>query len=86
MPSKVLSDLHRKINDRVNDTADNVMHQTVRKLRIGHRVTYVNCGTCLLDDKFYYYLKTKQARCKGSQAKMYQMRSFRHFLDVFMKD
>lgn len=60
----------------------NAMRNIAKRLKITHRVKFPNEGTCLLDDKVYYYAQKRKARVKG-QKKYYQMRGFEHFIKVF---
>ena len=61
------------------------MHNITERLKITDRVKFINEGTCLLDDEFYYYAQKRKARVKGT-TKQYQMRGFQHFIDVFGKN
>lgn len=58
------------------------MHNVASRLGILDRVEFPNAGTCLFDDRVYYYAQTRKARVKG-QRKYYQMRGFGHFVEVF---
>jgi len=60
----------------------NAMLNISKRLKITHRVTFPNEGTCLLDNRVYYYAQKKKARVKGEK-KYYQMRGFEHFINVF---
>lgn len=60
----------------------NAMRNIAKRLKITDRVKFPNEGTCLLDDKVYYYAQKRKARVKG-QKKYYQMRGFEHFIKVF---
>jgi hypothetical protein len=66
---------HRRANAMINIS---------KKKKIMDRVEFINDGTCLLDNRVYYYAQKKKARVKG-QTKYYQMRGFAHFIKVFGK-
>lgn len=60
----------------------NAMHNIAKRMKITHRIEFINEGTCLLDERVYYYAQKRKARVKGEQ-KYYQMRGFKHFVEVF---
>jgi hypothetical protein len=49
------------------------------------RIRFINAGTIILDEEFYYYSTCKQARRIGMASKKYQMRGIAHFFKVFAK-
>jgi len=77
--------LVRELTRQHRRSKRNAMHNISKRLKILDRVEFPNEGTCLLDGKFYYYAQKRKARVKGKK-KMYQMRGFQHFIDVFGKD
>lgn len=60
----------------------NAMRNIARRMKIEDRVEFPNEGTCLLDGRVYYYAQKKRARVKGEK-KYYDMRGFKHFVEVF---
>jgi len=62
----------------------NAMHNIAKRMKIEDRVEFPNEGTCLLDGHVYYYAQKKKARVKGRN-KYYQMRGFKHFVEVFAR-
>jgi hypothetical protein len=63
----------------------NSMNKGVEKYRIGHRTKYINCGTILVDDMYYFYAKKKLVRIKGT-IDYIKVVSFKHFYDEFLRN
>jgi hypothetical protein len=68
----------------VRDRRRNTLHNQIQKFKLEDRVKFINDGTVVFDNKYYYYCQKKKARVKGNP-KQYQMRGFAHFLEVFLK-
>lgn len=56
------------------------MENIAKRMKISHRIEYVNEGTILFDGRFYYYAQKQTARIRGDKAQ-YQMRGFKHFIE-----
>jgi hypothetical protein len=61
------------------------MANGVIKYNISHRTKYINDGTILVDDKYYFYCQKKIVRIKGTQEK-HEVKSFKHFYDQFLRN
>jgi hypothetical protein len=69
----------QKQGDRRRKSLVNILE----KNNLTRRAEFVNEGTVVIDEEFWYYSKAKKARAKGRK-NFYQMRGFQHFLDVFI--
>jgi hypothetical protein len=56
----------------------------LRNYQLQSRARWINEGTIIIDEKYYYYMQSKKARVKGSN-KRYDMNNFTHFYNVFLK-
>ena len=72
----------KQARNKSKDRKRNAMHNIAKRLKILDRVQFPNEGTCLLDERVYYYAQKRKARIKG-QAKYYQMKGFEHFIEAF---
>lgn len=59
------------------------LYNSVEKYKLEGRTKWINEGSVIIDDKYYYYCQSKKARVKGSN-KYYKMRGFSHFYDTFL--
>lgn len=61
----------------------NSIQNKIEEHGLDQRFKFVNSGVLLFDNKYYYYIESRNARRKGNN-KRYQMKSFDHFVDVFI--
>lgn len=74
----------KEFNQKCKEWNIKALRNGVYKYRISHRTKWINCGTILVDDKYYFYCQKKIVRIKGTQDK-YKVQSFKHFYDQFLK-
>lgn len=74
----------KEARKKAREKRRNTLHNQIRKFKLENRVEFINDGTVVFDNKYYYYCQKKKARVKGNP-KQYQMRGFAHFLEVFLK-
>ena len=67
-----------------NAKRQNSLVNTTKRMKMDERVRFINAGTLILDERVYYYSKSKFAKVKGNKTK-YHMRGIQHFFDVFAK-
>ena len=60
------------------------MKNGVWKYRLKDRTKFINGGTILVDDKYYFYSQKKIVRIKGTNEK-HKVKSFKHFYDEFLR-
>jgi hypothetical protein len=70
---------------KISEWNHNSMNKGVEKYRIGHRTKYINSGTILVDDMYYFYCKKKLVRIKGTKEYI-KVVSFKHFYDQFLSN
>lgn len=61
------------------------LENSIKKYKLESRTKWINRGSVVIDDKYYYYCQSKKAKVKGYN-KYYQMRGFSHFYDTFLKN
>ena len=59
------------------------LENSIKKYKLESRTKWINQGSVVIDDKYYYYCQSKKAKVKGHN-KYYQMRGFSHFYDTFL--
>lgn len=60
-----------------------IIHEKIKKYGLTERHKFINGGTVLIDNKFYYYVQKHKVRVKGS-TKYYNC-NFDKFVKVFLK-
>lgn len=61
------------------------LYNSIKKYKLESRTKWINEGSVVIDDKYYYYCQSKKVRVKGNN-KYYKMRGFSHFYDTFLGD
>jgi hypothetical protein len=56
----------------------------IEKYNLTNRTKWINSGTILVDDKYYFYCQKKKVRIKGTNI-YHKVKSFKHFYDEFVK-
>ena len=66
---------HRKIE---------IIEEKIKKYSLTDRHRFINEGTVLIDDKFYYYIQSQKVRVK--KKKIYYNCNFDKFVKIFLKE
>lgn len=62
----------------------NTIETKLEKYKLENRVEYINDGTLLFDNLYYYYIQKKKYRKKGTQ--IYHKLNFDNFFKTILKD
>ena len=60
------------------ENKEKVLENSIKKYKLQDRTKWINEGSIVIDDKYYYYCQSKKAKVKGYN-KYYQMRGIQSF-------
>jgi len=78
--TEIMKEARKKRKQRKRTSLEN----SIKKYKLQDRTKWINEGSVVIDDMYYYYCQSKKAKVKGRN-KYYQMRGFSHFYDTFLE-
>jgi len=80
---KSLTEIMKEARKERKQRKRNSLENSIKKYKLQDRTKWINEGSVVIDDMYYYYCQSKKAKVKGRN-KYYQMRGFSHFYDTFL--